>query len=141
MCVCVCECWWQVNHDFVWGAGDVQRWIQTTWRLFHNMVVLWPMRSQPACFHSCGRQYRKVWKVAIETASTERHAGPRLVHTAVLLDWRNWGWFHNAHTVCVAITRSTCSEFSPQKPDCCFCLSFVLVITNILIKHGVRDGL
>lgn len=35
------------------------------------MVVLWPRLSGS----SCGRQYRTVWKVAMETASAEEAQG------------------------------------------------------------------
>lgn len=49
---------------------------------FHNMVVFWPRRclvssASAASFPSCGRPCRKVWKVAIETASAKetQHRG------------------------------------------------------------------
>lgn len=54
-------------------------WNQTTWRLPQHggfVASLSLVSTASASFHSCGRQYRKVWKVAIETASAEQMQGP-----------------------------------------------------------------
>lgn len=73
-------------------------WAKTTWRLPQHggFVASLSLVSTASAFHSCGRQYRKVWKVAIETASTGEMRG-----SLSSTQWRSWfgkscTWFHNA---------------------------------------------
>lgn len=78
-----------VNHVIRFTVKSNNMEAPTTW-WFSGLVS-----PAPASFHCCGRQYREVWRVAIETASAEDTQGPNWSTR-----WRCWfgekSCFHEA---------------------------------------------